>query len=454
MENKPQIENLENSAVKMTVSINKDEVKKEYDSLISKYIKEVQIKGFRKGKVPPAVFERKFKKELEGETLSNLLDKSLQEAFEKVEEKPLAYARPELDKEPEFSLDDDIKFSVVYDVYPSFELGEYKGIEIQEPQIKISQEDEEKELKALQEQNSMIMDKKDGTVAKDDIITIDYAELDEEDKEKDGTKRQDFVFTVGSGENFYGIDDDVIGIKHNEEKIIEKDYPEDHQFKELAGKKIKLKVKVTKIKYKDLPQIDDELAQDINDNFETLDDLKADIQSKLKESAKNRVKQQMLNQVIDKIIDNTEIPLPNTMVNLQLEESWRNFMSQMRISEEQVKQILKAQGKSKEAMLEEWRPDAVKRVKQSLIMKKIAEKESLEVSDEELDNDLEAQAKAANQSAADLKNFLKQNNLLEVFKNEILERKTADFVLEQAKKTAGIEMSFSEAMGQQPNPEK
>ncbi|MFO8064688.1 MAG: trigger factor, partial [Spirochaetia bacterium] len=314
MVSEKQIEHIDNSAVRLTVTVAKDTLRGEYDKLLKEYAKKAQIKGFRKGKVPPEILERKFGDSIKAEAGEKVLQDSLREAIEEIDEQPLPYAQPELDSELDFELDKDFTYSVTYDVFPEIELGEYKGLEIEAPEVEITEEDEQRELSAIQEQNAIVIDKEEGAVEQDDIVTIDYAEVDENDETIEGTSREDFVFTIGTGYNYFKIDDDLIGMKQGEEKILEKEYPEDSDVEELRGEKKRLRVKVKAIKQRELPEIDDELAQDVSDEYETLDDLKKDIRRRLEQTAESRVREMKKQAILDKVLENSKIEVPASML--------------------------------------------------------------------------------------------------------------------------------------------
>ena len=439
------LENLENSSVKLTVTVSKDAVNQEYKDLLAKYTKTAHIKGFRKGKAPASVLEQKFGDSIKGETTMNLMENSLKEAYEDIDKKPLPYSTPVLqedDKEVLIELDNEFTFSVVYDTMPEVKIGEYKGIEIESPVCKIGKKDVDRELEMLREQNSTVVEKAEGKAEKDDIVNIDYCEIDDEGNEIEDEKREDFVFTIGTGYNVYKLDDDVIGMASGEEKVIEKEWAEDDEDKNLAGKKKKLKVKLNSIKVKELPELDDELAQDISDEYETLKDLKASIKKRLTESAKNLVKEKNKQIIIDTIIEKSEIDVPQTMIQSELDSSWSTFISQSRMPEEQVLQILTAQGKTKEEMMEEWKPSAEKNVKSFLITDQLIKDEKIEVSDEEVDEELKKQAETAGMSYEDAKNYFEQNGMLFYLRNDISNRKLFDLLLDSAEIKEGEKKDY------------
>jgi len=435
---------LENSTIELSVTIEKDSIKKEYDELLKKYAKSAQVKGFRKGKVPPAIIERKFSDSIKTEAGFNLIEKSLEEILKDVEKKPLPYYTPKLKNEENFSvdMDKDLEFTVTYETYPDITLGQYKGIEIEVPEVELTAEDEERELKRYQEQNAVVSEEKEGIVKKDNVVTINYSEINENGETIEGTKREDFTFTVGTGYNYYKIDDDIIGLKTDEEKIIEKKYGDDFEYKDLAGKNIKIKIKVTSIKSKQLPKIDDELAQDINEKYKTLDDLKKDIKERQNGMIETKIKTIKQQRIISKIIEASKLEVPSSMVENELDHSWNNFLYQFGGSEQKVLQLLEMQKKTKNDLLEEWKPSAIKSVKGQLIINKIVSEEKIEVSDEETADEIKKQALQSGMTEDDFKKYIEENNMTEYVKHSMRERKAYDMLIENGVIKKGEKINF------------
>jgi trigger factor len=292
----------------------------------------------------------------------------------------------------------------------------------------------------------MVVDKKDGTVAEGDIATIDYEELDEEGKPKPGSKREGFVFTVGTGYNLYKLDDDIIGMKKDEEKEISKEFPEDYEIAELKGKSVKLNVKVTAVKEKQMPELDDELAQDISEKYKTLEDLKKDIKAKLKEASQHKIKEKNIAALMDKIIENSPIDLPQSMIDIELEGSWQNFVQQFRAQEQEVIQLLAEQGKTKEQLLEEWTPTTEKKIKNRLLMTKIIEEEKIEITDNDIEEEILRQSEAGNVPLEDLKKRVESERMKEYLKSDLADRKLFDLLLEATTITKGKKVKFLDLM--------
>lgn len=441
------VERKEQSKVKLSVTVSKDYAKQEYQGLLKEYARKAQIKGFRPGKVPPAVLEKKFGESLRAEAMQKILESSLGTIFEEIDERPLPYTQPELDEAPELQFDSDLSFSVTYDVYPEFEVGDYKGLTLESPNIQVTDADLDRELKAIQDQNAIVMDKDGGLVENADVVSIDYAVLDDADAPVEGEQRSDYSFTVGSGMNIFRIDEDIIGMKIDETKVIDKSWPEDFDDKELAGTSKRISVTVKSIRQRDLPEIDDELAQDVSDEYETLDDLKKDIRDRLEKTAESRSREQMVRSLVDQILAKTEIEIPESMVRAELENSWRNFLGQFGGNEQQILGLLQAQGRGKEEFLEEWRDGAVSRLKSQLLTQKLIEREGVEADEAEIDAYIAEQAESSSMKFEEVKDHYAKNNMLDYVRHEVQERKLFDALISESTVKKGKKTSLMDALG-------
>ena len=436
------IEALDNSSVKLTVSVKKDYIQQQYDDLVGEYCKTVVMDGFRKGKVPANVLLRKYGDAILAETTEKVIRSSLEEVLQKIDQKPIAISVPEVDMKKDLELGKDYTYSATYDTYPDIKLPEYKGVSYEELQVKVGTEDLDRELGALQEQNSIVIDKKDGTVLNGDIVNIDYAELDEQDQEIPGNKREGFVFETGSGYNLYKIDDELVGMKTGEEKVITKDYPEDFEFKELAGKSVRLKVKLNAVKEKQLPDINDELAQDISDKYENLDDLKKDIRGRLEEYAAQKIREHNISQILETIAEQAEVPLPKSMVDSELEDQWRRFISRVGGNEAPVLRQLEAEGRSKEQIQDEWRAGAEKKLKLQLVANEMVKQEAIDLEDKEIDERIQREADTQNMSFEEAKGMMERNNYLDFLKYDLKNEKLYDVLLESGTGKKGKKVKF------------
>ncbi len=433
------IKELEKSAVELTVSVPQTAVAEEYGKIVQKYRKTVQIKGFRKGKVPASILENKYGDALREEAMYNIIESSVDESLKEIEPdfRPLPYSTPKLVHEEDLSLDtsSDFSFTISYDVYPKYEMPSYTDHKITIPEVEIPDAQVDAELAKLQEQNSMIIEKS-GAIEENDIVTIDYAEVDDEGKVVEGTAREDFVFTVGTGYNFYKIDQDIIGMAKDDEKIIEKTYGDDHEIPEYAGKTVKLKVKIKAVKVRELPELDDEFAQDVSDEYKTLDDLKAATKKRLADDLEQKMRGYKLRKLYDTILESVDVELPESMIQAELQNSWNSFVAQSGMSEEQLSQILSYQGQKKDDLMNEWRPQARQSILIQMLLDKVATDEKIEVSDEDIADMLPQLDGLADQKQKDY--------YIHLMKEDKKTQKAIDFLLEKNQFEKGDKASYDD----------
>lgn len=439
-------EKLENSAEKLTVTIDKNELHKAYSDLLNHYAKEATVKGFRKGKTPVNVIENRFGEIIKGEAVMKAIDETWKELVDAGDVKPLPYAEPKLADEDSLKPDweNDFIFSVSYDVEPEITVAEYKNIETEVPKVTVEDSDIQKELEKLQDQNAMVVPKKSGAVEKNDIVTIDYSLLDDDGHVMPKSEREDFVFTVGSGYNLYKLDDDIIGMKKDEEKIVKKSFGEDENAPALKGQTFNIKVKVKEIKIKELPPIDDDLAQDINEKFKTLDDLKADIRDRLTKAVETKLKGSKIEAILNKITSETSFELPQSMIAAEQDSAWQNFLAQNNLQEEQAVQILKYQGKTKEDIINDFKDAAVKNLKDKLVLKAVIKAENLKAEDADFEARYEEIAKAAGKAVDEIKKVYGNPSFKPYLEEEILNGKAVDFLIGTAKIKTGKKTAMAD----------
>ncbi len=443
MIDKKSFEQLDNSAVKLTVSVNSEGTSDAYNSLIAKYAKQIQIPGFRKGKVPRDVIIRKFGDGIRHEAAAELVEKTLQTVLSEAEQSPIS--QPLMDTVPEMTPGENYEFTVTYDVFPEITLPEYKGLAIEAPQAKILKKDENEELERIREQNSVVIDKQDSKVAKNDIVTMNYVELDAEGTPLEETRRNGFAFTVGASSHPYMVEEDIIGMKTGETRIIEKTY-EGNVPPAATSASIRLEVSIEAVKIRDLPALDDELAQDVSDDLHTLDDLRAKIKKDLEKRAEDKIRALSINAITDKLVEGAEIAVPESMIKSDLEQTWADYVRQSGAPEDALIKALENTGKSRDEILNEWRDDATKSIKTRLIYGRIVENEKIEASDEEVSAELDRRAEEFKMPAEDLEKMFGGPRFRGYLKSEIAQKKLFDFLLENAIITRGAKKDFKELM--------
>ena len=442
------IEELEKSAVKLTVTVAKEDVAENYNQIITKYAKNAQIPGFRKGHVPVAVLERKYGNALKADVTADIIDKALNELFSDENEKeirPLPYAQPQMDSMPEFDTTKDLTFTVTYDVFPKVKDIDLKGVSIKETQSEVGDKELEEELKAIQERNATVIDKKDDeTAEKDNIVTINYAELGEDGKVIESSKREGFVFTIGTGENIYKIDDDIIGMKKGETKEITKTYAADDSDKELAGKTKKISVTVTALKVRNLPALDDELAQDVNSNYKTLDDMKADIRKNLELAMNRRINELKSNALLEALVEKNKFDIPASMLKAEVENRWRMMAQQFQTTTEQLEKLFASSGQTKEEMLKNWEPDSEKMLKARVIVDALLRERNISVTPEEIEEEYSRIAAESNVTVKEVKKHYSDPRAKEYLIDDAKEQKLYKQLYSEVKVSKGDKVSFAD----------
>lgn len=452
MKIKKEVKDLGASNVQLDVTIGKEDGKDAYEKLLQKYAKTAQIPGFRKGKAPVSVLEQKFGEALKMENASDLIEAALKEIFETDDKniKPLGYEQPELVGELKFDPDEDFTFSVKYDVFPKVELAKTEGFSIKVPEVTDLDELFDEELKRIQLNNSFVLDKKEGeTTKKGDLVTINYWEVDKNGKMLDGSRREDFAFEVGTGMNLYKIDDDILGMKKDEEKTIEKEYPADFNDKTLAGRKVKLQVKLISLKYRDMPKLDDELAQDVNEKFKTIDDLKTHVKKGIERAVEVSIRQTKTICYLKKVIEANEFVVPESMINANVNLQWGDLAYQLGVTPEQLEKTMgKSDGAySKAKYAETIKPQAIFQLKERIIVEKLLEQNpDLTVSDEELQAEIKDIAESSGSPEEEIKERCADENYKNYLIEIIKERKLFELLLDKCKVEKGEKMKASELL--------
>lgn len=440
-----EITKLENSAVKLTVTIAKKDVAAGYQETITKYAKNIQIPGFRKGHVPVSVLEHKYGEALKADAAGDIIEKALGEIFEEIEERPLPYAQPQMDETPVLDTEKDLTFTVTYDVFPVVKVENFDGITVKEPVVEIGDKELDEELEQIRERNAMVLDKKDNEVAvQGDIATINYSELDDTGAVVPGSERQDFVFTIGSGQNLFKIDNDVINMKKGETKEITKTYEDNFEDKDLAGKTKKLKITLTALKIRNLPDLDDELAQDVNEKYKTLADMKADIKKNMEVTRDKRIAEIKSQSLLEQLVEKNAFDLPKSMVAAELDSRWRMMAQQFRTTPEQLDKLVAASGQTKEAMLTEWTGDAEKMLKSRIIVEALLKERNITVTPEEIDAEYEKIAGDAGISVEEVKKHYADPRAKEYLIDDTKEQKLYKQLFEQIKVVKGDKIPFAD----------
>jgi trigger factor len=423
-------EKLEGNEGVLTVEVDAEKVNEGLDAAFKKVVKNIAIPGFRKGKVPRVIFEKRFGVEaLYQDALDILLPEAYAKAVEEAGIEPVDV--PKIDIE-QMEKGKSLIFTAKVTVKPEVKLGQYKGLEVEKMDATVTDEDVENELKRLQENYAELVVKEDGKVENGDTAVIDFEGfVDGEPFE--GGKAENYSLEIGSGTFIPGFEDQLIGMQAGEEKEIEVTFPEEYHAKELAGKPATFKVKVHEIKEKRLPALDDEFAKDVDDEVETLEQLKDKIRKRLEEMKKNEAEAALRDAVVEKAAENAEIDIPEVMVKNETDRMLREFDQRLQMQGLNLELYYQFSGQDEAALREQMKEDAEKRVRVALTIEAIAKAENIEVTEEEINEELEKMAKAYNLEVEKLKELLGN---LDGVKEDLKWRKTIDFLVENSKVAA------------------
>ena len=411
--------------LKITVDNNKFEeaVNKAYNKTKGKY----NIPGFRKGKAPKVVIETQYGKGVfYNDAIDMLFPEVYPEAIKELNIDPID--RPDLDIE-EISKDNGLVMVVNVEVKPEFELGAYKGIEISKVDNTVSEEDVEARLNEMVNRNARLTSVEDKALENGDTAVIDFEGF-ENGVAFEGGKSENYNLVIGSNTFIPGFEDQLVGKKAGEEVEVNVTFPEAYHAENLAGKPVVFNVKVNDVKVKEVPALDDEFAKDTTE-FETLAELRADVKAKLEEQAKNAADAEMRNALVEKVSANTEVEVPEAMVQHQIDNMLMELNYQLQYQGLNLEQLLQMTGRGLDELREERRADAERLVKSSLVLEAIAEKENVEANDADVDDELEKMAAMYNMEVEKIKSSLRETDIEDI-KGQIKIRKTLDLLVENA----------------------
>ena len=384
-----QVERLEHNMAKLTIEVSAEEFDKACQAAYDKQKKSISIPGFRKGKVPRAMVEKMYGPEFFYNEAANII---IPEAYSKAldEIDVDVVSQPEIDV-VQIEKGKAFIFTAEVAVKPEVTLGAYKGLEVAKTEIEVTEEEIEAELKKEQEKNSRTIPVEDRAVASGDIVTLDY-QGSVDGVPFEGGKADNYPLTIGSGSFIPGFEDQLIGAEIEKPVDVVVTFPTEYHAAELAGKEAVFKCLVHKIETKELPELDDEFAQDVSE-FDTLAEYKEDIKKTLTTKKEADAKTAKENAVVDKAIENAEMDLPQAMIDAQVEQMINDFAQRIQSQGLSFDQYLQFTGGDMNALKKQMEPQAVKQIKTRLVLEKIAEVEAIEISEEKFQAELEEMAK-------------------------------------------------------------
>lgn len=429
----------------LAITLTKEVVRKEYDALLKKYSKEIAMPGFRRGKVPPSVLENRYSLAIKDELLSNIIEEISKDVFSTLpkEQLPLYCSQPTLTEEVKIDLDSELSFTLTYDVKPKVEIKKWEGFEIKVPEVSVTDEDVEEDIKAIQERNALIQAKsEDGIVEKGDVVTISYVC---EEEGSSPNKRDDYVFTVGSGENYYNFDDDILAMKKGEVKKIVKTYPDDYENENLKGTTKNINVTIKAIKQKILPNLDDEFAQDIDESYKTFEDFKNGTKKKIEDVLNNIIYERKKSLILEKLVEANPVFIPESMILDEISRYYSNIASQYGISQREFLNSLK--GKENE-YIQSARPEATKRLQEIIILDALRKQHNIESNEADIDSYIKEYAEERALPFDEVKQMVEKPENKEDISYKIAEKKLFDFLLAKSTFEKGDKLSLKEFLNQ------
>ena len=414
---------------KLTVDNDKFEsaVVKAYNKNKGKY----NIPGFRKGKAPRKVIETHYGK---GVFYSDAIDLVFPEvypaAIDELKIDPIDM--PSIDVE-EISKENGLVLLVDVEVKPEFQLGEYKGVEVEKVEETLNEDVVNAKLEEMREKNSRLVSV-EREIANGDTANIDFEGFDGE-VAFEGGKGENYNLVIGSGSFIPGFEEQLVGKKAGEEVEVNVTFPEEYHAENLAGKPVVFKVKVNDVKVKELPELNDEFAADTTE-FNTLEELRADVRAKAEADAKEAAKNELRNRVIEKVVANTEVEVPEAMIKHEIENQMMELNYQLQYQGFGMEQFLQMTGKTMEEFKAEFaasrREEALRNVKTSLVIEAIAKAEDVQVSEEEVNAEVQKMADAYKMTVEQVKEALRPTDLKDM-EGQLKIRKTIDLLVENAK---------------------
>lgn len=423
-----QVENLEKNMAKMTVEVPAEKFEAAIKTAYNKNKNRFTIPGFRKGKAPLSMVEKMYGVEVfYEEAINTCLEESYPAAAD--ESGLEIVSRPEIDV-VQVEKGKDLIYTATVAVKPEVTLGEYKGVEVEKADAEVTDEDVEKELKKVQDQNSRLLTIEDRPVADGDETVIDFEGF-VDGAAFDGGKGEDYPLTIGSHSFIDTFEEQLIGKNIGEECEVNVTFPTEYHAENLAGKPATFKVTVKEIKVKELPELNDEFASEVSE-FETLDEYKADLKAKLAESKQKAAAAENENRVVAKVVENASMEIPQAMIDSQAENMVNDYGRRMQSQGLSLQQYMQYTGMTIENLKDQMKPQAEKNIRTRLVLEAVAKAENIEVSEEAVDAELQKMADAYKMELDKLKSYMGENEKKQM-KEDLAVQEAVDFLVAEAK---------------------
>ena len=422
-----QVEKLEKNMAKLTIEVSADELEKALQSAYKKQKNRINLPGFRKGKVPRQMIEKMYGAEIFYDDAANeIIPKAYAEAYDECELDIVS--RPEIDV-VQIEKGKAFIFTATVATKPEVTLGEYKGLEVDKVSTRVTQKEVDAKIQEEAEKSARTITVEDRAVQDGDEVILDFEGF-VDGVAFEGGKGENYPLTIGSGSFIPGFEEQLVGAEAEKEVEVKVTFPEDYHAEDLKGKEAVFKCTVHEIKAKELPEIDDEFAAEVSE-FDTLDEYKADVKAKIKEKKAAEGKAKQEDQAVEQAVKNATYEIPEAMIATQADQMANEFAQRMQAQGLTMEQYFQFTGMNAEKMMEEFRPQAEKRIETRLVLEAIAKAENIEISDEKLDEEIAKMAEAYKMEADKLKEFMGENEKKQM-KEDMAVQEAITFLVENA----------------------
>ena len=413
-----QVEKMEKNMAKLTIEVAAEDLEKAMQNAYQKAKGRISIPGFRKGKAPRKMIEQMYGK---GVFLEDAVNALIPEHYSKA----LAECELEIVSQPTIDITQAepgkaFIFTAEVAVKPEVTLGDYKGVEVPKTEITVTDEDVEAELKKEQEKNSRTISVEDRAAQLNDIVTIDF-EGSVDGVPFDGGQATEYPLTLGSNTFIPGFEEQLVGAKVGDDVDVKVTFPEEYQAKELAGKEAIFKCAVKKIEAKELPELDDDFAKDVSE-FDTLAEYKEHVKTNLEDKKANEAKRAKEDAAVDKVIENAQMDIPEAMIETQTRQMLDDFARRMQSQGLSMEQYFQFTGQSMDKMMEDMKPQALKRIQTRLVLEKVAEAENIQPSEEEITEEIQKMADAYKMEADKIREAIGESGLEQMKKDMAVQK--------------------------------
>lgn len=422
-----QVENLEKSMAKLTIEVAADEFEAALNKAYQKSKNKINLPGFRKGKAPRAMIEKMYGAGIFVEDAANIIIPDAYESAAKESELEIV-AQPEIAVE-QAEKGKPFIFTATVAIKPDVTLGDYKGIEVEKKEAEVSEDEISAEIDRVRESNARMITIDDRATQDGDTVVIDFdGYVDGEQFE--GGKAEDYTLVLGSHSFIDNFEDQLVGKNIGDDVEVNVTFPEQYQAEELQGKPALFKVKIKEIKVKELPELDDDFAQDVSE-CDTLDAYKEEVKSKLVKTKEDGIKREKEDAVIEKIIENATMEIPEQMVDAQTRQMTQEFAQRLQSQGLSLEQYMQFTGLTPQKMQEELKPQALKRIQSRLVLEAVVEAEKIEATQEDIEKEIENMAKMYQMEADKLKELVGEEEKKQIALDMAVQ-KAVEFVVDAA----------------------